>query len=337
MENTNQPSDRQSKRTTSTVVFLSMLSLLTVGCEISLKEEMGSEKLASSSSCHSIVDHISDAWCQAVQCSPAYSAFCSISPTEPPPAEPESPPAEPESPPAVTAEGCAAAWDSSAVYNQPDKVLYQGLVYEAAHWTQGDTPSSAVAWGPWRNPQLAPNNCNGQTEIDAPAECSVLADPVNGLVNQSGTQEGSIASYSCEENYELSHTASRRCNAGEWTSHEPSCTPKTSPTVPPNSFPVGWNKIEKDCSNLPWQNSVRWNCTQTLPSSATQSCDFSGVDLTKEMCTVSSGVHAMTWCVNPNPTELLVCGSETCDVPKANNSCTHIAMGMGSIREICPN
>lgn len=39
-------------------------------------------------------------------------------------------------------------WSSSAVYVGGDYVTYQGQVYRAKWWTQGDTPSD-VEWGPW--------------------------------------------------------------------------------------------------------------------------------------------------------------------------------------------
>lgn len=39
------------------------------------------------------------------------------------------------------------AWEASTVYTGGDKVSYQGLVWQAKYWTQGDTPSQAD--GPW--------------------------------------------------------------------------------------------------------------------------------------------------------------------------------------------
>ncbi|WP_084468567.1 glycosyl hydrolase family 18 protein [Nocardiopsis trehalosi] len=41
------------------------------------------------------------------------------------------------------------AWSATAVYTGGARVSYNGAVYEARHWTQGDTPVHS-AWGPWR-------------------------------------------------------------------------------------------------------------------------------------------------------------------------------------------
>lgn len=38
------------------------------------------------------------------------------------------------------------AWDASKVYTGGDQVSYQGVIYQAAWWTQGDTPTNG---GPW--------------------------------------------------------------------------------------------------------------------------------------------------------------------------------------------
>ncbi|WP_017559235.1 glycosyl hydrolase family 18 protein [Nocardiopsis baichengensis] len=41
------------------------------------------------------------------------------------------------------------AWDSGTVYTGGDRVSYEGTVYEARHWTRGDTPQDSE-WGPWK-------------------------------------------------------------------------------------------------------------------------------------------------------------------------------------------
>ncbi|WP_436934250.1 glycosyl hydrolase family 18 protein [Halovenus marina] len=41
-----------------------------------------------------------------------------------------------------------SAWDSSATYTGGDQAVYDGALYEASWWTQGDEPGSSE-WGPW--------------------------------------------------------------------------------------------------------------------------------------------------------------------------------------------
>ncbi|MGI5118897.1 glycosyl hydrolase family 18 protein [Marinactinospora thermotolerans] len=57
----------------------------------------------------------------------------------------------PEPTPEPTPGDCAApAWSASAVYTGGDQVTYNGRLYQARWWTQGETPSSA-AWGVWQD------------------------------------------------------------------------------------------------------------------------------------------------------------------------------------------
>ena len=58
------------------------------------------------------------------------------------------PPVEPEDPEEPTDPG-ATTWSSSQVYVGGDTVLYNGVTYRAAWWTQGDVPG-ADPWGPWK-------------------------------------------------------------------------------------------------------------------------------------------------------------------------------------------
>lgn len=44
----------------------------------------------------------------------------------------------------------ADAWDSSKVYLKGDIVEYEGTLYEAQWWTQGDNPAEAGEWGAWK-------------------------------------------------------------------------------------------------------------------------------------------------------------------------------------------
>ncbi|WP_325099827.1 glycosyl hydrolase family 18 protein [Allofrancisella guangzhouensis] len=42
------------------------------------------------------------------------------------------------------------AWDPSAIYNGGDQVTYNGSIYEAKYWTQGNNPETSGEWGPWK-------------------------------------------------------------------------------------------------------------------------------------------------------------------------------------------
>jgi chitinase len=46
---------------------------------------------------------------------------------------------------------CAAPWDPTAVYTGGQEVTYQGHVYSAKWWTQGDEPSKSGEWGVWKD------------------------------------------------------------------------------------------------------------------------------------------------------------------------------------------
>ncbi len=56
-------------------------------------------------------------------------------------------------------------------------------------------------------------------------ECASLQPPMNGLVNNpEDTIVGSVASYTCNEGYELSGPITRSCEVtGQWTATEPVC------------------------------------------------------------------------------------------------------------------
>ncbi|KAF0813702.1 Alpha-amylase [Andreprevotia sp. IGB-42] len=46
--------------------------------------------------------------------------------------------------------GCHAAWSPATIYTAGQRVTHAGINYEAKWWTQGDDPSRAGQWGPWR-------------------------------------------------------------------------------------------------------------------------------------------------------------------------------------------
>ncbi|GAB4083416.1 lytic polysaccharide monooxygenase [Myceligenerans cantabricum] len=58
-------------------------------------------------------------------------------PTDPPDEEP--------------GECSAGVWDSAAAYLGGAQVSYQGNLYQAKWWTQGEVPSESGEWGPWRD------------------------------------------------------------------------------------------------------------------------------------------------------------------------------------------
>ena len=84
-----------------TFAFLSIASLLFGGTGFA-GDAPGEEDPPTEKTCFSIQPHVSDAWCQAVDCDPTYADFCSTGEEEPAPESP--PPAE-----SVTAECVSAA------------------------------------------------------------------------------------------------------------------------------------------------------------------------------------------------------------------------------------
>ncbi|WP_051217243.1 lytic polysaccharide monooxygenase [Paenibacillus assamensis] len=48
--------------------------------------------------------------------------------------------------PGTPGNGTLPAWDAAKVYVGGDKVQYNGLEYQAAYWTQGNTPDNSDAW-----------------------------------------------------------------------------------------------------------------------------------------------------------------------------------------------
>ena len=57
-----------------------------------------------------------------------------------------------------------------------------------------------------------------------PELCDELSDPTNGGVIWSTLTEGSVATYHCDNGYELIGDDTRRCVDGEWTGQEPTCS-----------------------------------------------------------------------------------------------------------------
>ena len=55
-------------------------------------------------------------------------------------------------------------------------------------------------------------------------DCGILQNPSNGYIELSGTEEGSTATYHCNEGYELEGNQIRECGSdGMWSGEEPTC------------------------------------------------------------------------------------------------------------------
>jgi len=46
--------------------------------------------------------------------------------------------------------GGNSTWNATAVYNTGDRVVVNGVSYEAKYWTKGDNPEQSGPWGPWK-------------------------------------------------------------------------------------------------------------------------------------------------------------------------------------------
>lgn len=77
--------------------------------------------------------------------------------------EPEPGPGLPEPDPEPEPGKCeAAAWSSSTAYTGGQRVSYEGNLYEAKYWSQGDNPANAGEWGAWK--LIGPCVGNGGTD-----------------------------------------------------------------------------------------------------------------------------------------------------------------------------
>jgi chitodextrinase len=56
--------------------------------------------------------------------------------------------------------GDIPTWNASSVYVGGDQVVYNGKVYKASWWTQGDNPETQGPWGPWKVVGNASGNTN---------------------------------------------------------------------------------------------------------------------------------------------------------------------------------
>lgn len=61
-------------------------------------------------------------------------------------------------------------WNKDTVYNGGEQVIYNGKIYQAGWWTQGDTPDPNNPWGVWKfiNDSDISNNVSTVNESEAP-------------------------------------------------------------------------------------------------------------------------------------------------------------------------
>ena len=112
-------------------------------------------------------------------------------------------------------------------------------------------------------------------------DCGRLEDPENGRVDLSdGTTEGSEATYTCFQGYELKGVATRTCSRSGWSDKEPTCERKLStdrnkkqtysyslsPSPPPSSLAVDCDVLDDPPFGL-----VTWDTT-FFGGIATYSC-----------------------------------------------------------------
>ncbi len=86
--------------------------------------------------------------------------------------------------------GSYPAWNASQVYVGGDMVTYNGKVYKASWWTQGDNPESQGQWGPWKlvgnDPGTGTNPDTG-TGTNPDPGTGTNPDPGTGTNPDSGT------------------------------------------------------------------------------------------------------------------------------------------------------
>ena len=64
-------------------------------------------------------------------------------------------------------------------------------------------------------------------EFTLAVQCPALSDPENGAVSITGTGVGDIATYTCNDGFELSGSDTRTCESdGEWSGSAPTCEGK---------------------------------------------------------------------------------------------------------------
>ncbi|GAA5785589.1 carbohydrate-binding protein [Chitiniphilus shinanonensis] len=115
---------------------------------------------------------------------------CDAAATPTPAATPTAVPVTPSVTPAPGNTACGEAWTQSAVYLGGQRVVRNGVLYQAKWWTQGDDPAQSGAWGVWTKvdhcsvvtptPQPTPTPTPLPTPTVTPTPAGVLAQIVSG-------------------------------------------------------------------------------------------------------------------------------------------------------------
>ena len=90
-----------------------------------------------------------------------------------------------------SATATAAAWDAAAVYTQGDRVFYEGKVYEAKWWTQGDVPG-ADEWGPWQVVDGAAKDANDTPNGEENVSSDTSGDGGDDTTAQNGEGQSGL-------------------------------------------------------------------------------------------------------------------------------------------------
>ncbi|QLG89975.1 chitinase C-terminal domain-containing protein [Chitinibacter bivalviorum] len=113
---------------------------------------------------------------------PAPTAAPTAAPTSAPTAAPTTAPtaAPTVAPTAAPVTGCGttAAWDSSKAYSGGAVVSYNGRKFSAKWWTQGNVPSAADQWGPWKDEGACDNTATPAPTATPVVTAAPTATPV---------------------------------------------------------------------------------------------------------------------------------------------------------------
>ncbi|RQG86673.1 PKD domain-containing protein [Natrarchaeobius halalkaliphilus] len=93
-------------------------------------------------------------------------------------------------------------WDADTVYTGGDRVVYEGYVWEATYWTQGDKPGESE-WGPWEEIEEYDDGDDEDDEDDEELTASFsistqFPDPGEEVEFDAADSEGEIESYDWE-------------------------------------------------------------------------------------------------------------------------------------------
>ncbi|QLI82627.1 hypothetical protein HZU75_14430 [Chitinibacter fontanus] len=129
-------------------------------------------------------------------------------------------PPTPSTSPVITTAPANGTWDKAAVYTGGQRVSYNGLIYEAKWWNQGDVPG-ANEWGPWKlvgSAVITPTPAITPTPSSTPIGI-VCPSPIPGMASAMTTCGPAITPV-------VTPTA------------KPTNTPTATPTLSPTPTPV---------------------------------------------------------------------------------------------------